>query len=277
MNNVKRIIHYLRETYFNRISHDLMLAINPPQATLVSFLGCGAQKSGTTALDSYLRQHPGICLPSRKEIHYFDNDYNFRYPKPNYKKYHSFFDFQAKHIIAGEVTPSYMYRHNAIRRIWEYNPNMKVVILLRNPIERAYSHWNMNRSRGFEDQPFLEAIRLEEERRYKALPNQNKRFSYIDRGFYTEQIRNVYEYFPRDQVFLQKSSVFSEDPAAVIGEIFQFLSITPSPIQIKNNIFSGSYARPMSSEEKDLLLDIYEFEIKSLERLTGWDCSEWLN
>lgn len=116
----------------------------------VSFVIGGAQKSGTTALYKYLAKHPDIHLSARKEPHFFDQEDPAFFLSPDYSVYHKFFDPEGPHQLLGEATPIYMYWYEAPRRIWQYNPQMKWIIVLRNPVERAFSHWNMVRNKGIE-------------------------------------------------------------------------------------------------------------------------------
>ncbi|MGB7755383.1 MAG: hypothetical protein WBL23_04905, partial [Salinisphaera sp.] len=102
---------------------------------------------------------------------------------------------QRRKIVFGEATPIYMYWHDAPRRMWEYNPNMKLIVVLRNPIDRAFSHWNMEKSRNAESLSFWDAIQNEEPRCKEALPYQHRTYSYVDRGFYLEQLRRLWRYF----------------------------------------------------------------------------------
>jgi hypothetical protein len=161
----------------------------------IDFIICGTQKGGTSALDAYLREHPEICMADHKEVHFFDNEDNFSRSKPDYSKYHSHFSPKTTHNIVGEATPIYMYWNDAPRRIWEYNPNVKLIVLLRNPIERAYSHWNMERQRNVENLSFWDAIQNEKERCRETLPLQHRLYSYVDRGFYLGQIRRLWAFF----------------------------------------------------------------------------------
>jgi len=181
----------------------------------VNFLIVGAQKSGTTALAAYLRSHPEIYMfgdqSGRRSAHYFSNEnIDFR-NKQQYDDYHALFSPQANHRIVGESTPIYMYWNNAIRRIWEYNPNMKLIAILRNPIERAYSAWNMEKDRGAEDLTFEQALKNEEERCRTTLPNQHRIFSYIDRGYYSSQIREIWRWIPRENTFFIKNEALREN------------------------------------------------------------------
>jgi len=124
----------------------------------ISFLVVGTQKGGTSALDNHLRQHKSLQLAKRKEVHFFDKEVNFK-GEADYKAYHSSFNFSRNKKIYGECTPSYMYWNNSIKRIHQYNPNIKIIAILRNPIYRAFSHWNMECNRNNETLPFLKAIK----------------------------------------------------------------------------------------------------------------------
>src|SRR5258705_166856 len=113
----------------------------------LDFILAGAQKSGTTALHYFLSRHPDICMGDQQEIHFFDNNAMF-VAEPNYEKLHKHYPPIAPSTIAGDCTPSYVYHEPAMQRIWNYNPNIKLLILLRNPVERAFTHWNMQRYVG---------------------------------------------------------------------------------------------------------------------------------
>lgn len=243
----------------------------------VNFLICGTQKAGTTALDAYLRQHPEICMAKYKEVHYFDSEKYFLYPNPDYRLYHDLFDPKPGQHIWGETTPVYMYWYSAPQRIWAYNQRMKLIIILRNPIKRAYSHWNMQRERGFDKLSFLDAIKQEENRRRESLPYQNRRFSYLDRGFYTEQINRLRSYFPADQILYLKSENLRKDPQNGLNLITHFLNISGKENFTKLDLHSRDYENPMDQATQYKLQTLYKYQIKEIEKLTGWDCQDWLD
>ena len=242
----------------------------------VDFLIAGTQKGGTTALDAYLRTHPELCMANRKEVHFFDRDTHFQQGTVDYSAYHAFFSPTASQRLLGEATPIYMYWHRAFRRIWEYNPRMKIIVMLRNPVERAYSHWNMERDRKAESLPFWEAIQREPERCREALPDQHRVYSYVDRGFYTEQLRRLWRYFPPEQTLILRHEALRETPQFVLDPIFDFLEVARQSITTAIHTHARPYVTTMSEREKAYLQWIYEYEIRSLERLLGWDCSTWL-
>ena len=272
---MKRILHYINTQYWKRLKNDLKYHLGKETASKVDFLICGAQKAGTTALDTYLRSHPEICMAEFKEVNYFDREKYFLYGKPDYSIYHSFFKPLPGQRIWGESTPIYMYWYQVPRRIWFYNPGMKIIIILRNPIERAFSHWNMQRERGFDPLPFQEALKMEERRQKESLPWQNRRFSYTDRGFYTEQIRRLRTYFPKKQLLLLRNLDLRHKPQWVLDQICSFLGVSPMEVEPLTR-HQRKYPVEMQPEEKAYLKDLYQWEVRELEAITGWDCRDWL-
>lgn len=244
---------------------------------LVNFVICGAQKAGTSALDSYLREHPQICMANSKEVHFFDNEKLFSQQKIiNYSKYHNSFKPKASHKVLGEATPIYMYWHDAPRRIWEYNPYMKLIVILRNPIDRAYSHWNMERFRNAENLSFWDAIQNEGSRCRQALPYQHRVYSYVDRGFYLEQLRRLWRYFSKDNVLVLKHEDLKASPGECLRDVCEFLEVDYFKSVTQKDVHSLPYSWRVSGKEKKYLQLVFEYEIMNLQRIFGWDCSCWL-
>lgn len=243
----------------------------------VDFIICGTQKGGTSALDAYLRDHPKICMANRKEVHFFDSDLFFENGKPDYSLYHSYFSPKDTHRIIGEATPIYMYWYEVPKRIWEYNPNIKLIVMLRNPIDRAYSHWNMERSRKADSFSFLEAVLKERKRCRETLPQQHRVYSYIDRGFYLEQLRRLWTFFPKDRVLIMKNEYLKEKPNEALRDVCEFLGVSQFRYMQHKNVHSRPYDSNISKEEREYLRFLFEFEIKELERELNWDCSYWLS
>lgn len=242
----------------------------------VDFIVCGAQKGGTSALDAYLREHPDLCMANQKEVHFFDKEAYFSTGCPDYSQYHTFFSPERADQLLGEATPIYMYWYDAPRRMWDYNPDLKLIILLRNPIERAYSHWNMERTRNADDLSFWDAIQLEQERCRAALPLQHRVYSYVDRGFYLQQLRRLQTYFPDNQMLVIKNEYLKSNPSATLGQIYEFLGVPNLDLFSHKDVHSRPYLEEMSEQEWNYLRNIYEYEIKSLERVLGWDCRDWI-
>ncbi|MES9905351.1 MAG: sulfotransferase domain-containing protein [Sedimenticola sp.] len=242
----------------------------------VNFIVAGCQKGGTTSLDIYFRRHPEIRMAKVKELHYFDTDRSFISDKLNYSSYHRLFSSKRCNQIYGEVTPSYMYLRDVPHRILEYNPEMKIIVVLRNPIERAYSHWNMQRHKGCEKLPFLDAVKREEVILQQSLKKQSRRFSYIDRGFYVKQLLQIWCYFDKSQTCIIKSDDLMNDRVATLNSIFNFLDVSRVNHVSLVTANSLSYERKMTQSERTYLFDIYHDEIKTLELLLGWECGDWI-
>lgn len=247
--------------------------------TRVQFLVAGTQKGGTSALNRYLKMHPQVCTAEVKEVHFFDNERLFRAGIPRrllYRYYHSYFDRKKHHRTIGECTPIYMYWAESARRIWEYNPRMKFIILLRNPIDRTFSNWNMERDRSRESVSFYDAIQSELARCRQELPYQHRVFSYVDRGYYAEQLRRLWRFFPQSNTLVLKSEHLRNDPNDVLDRVASFLELDPFAGVEPINVNSRPYAAPMSDKERDCLREIFEHEIRALERMLNWDCTDWL-
>ena len=251
------------------------LTVRP--ARKVNFLICGTQRGGTTALYHWLQQHPEICWATKREVHFFDREKYFRGARPRYSAYHSFFEPQAGHQVLGESTPIYMYWYDAPKRIWQYNPEMKLILILRSPIERAYSHWNLMRHRTPEVS-FWEAIVNERERCRAALPLQHRYYSFVDRGFYVQQLRRLWTYFDARQILILRNEDLRSRPHQAVHDVSDFLGLRRLPELTEPTMREPDYpyAAPMGSRERDYLRQVFEYEIRSLERILGWDCSRWL-
>ena len=243
----------------------------------IGFVIAGAQKSGTSAIFNYLYRHPQVCMDSRKELHFFDRDRFFRGEAPDYAAYRALLSPTSSQRLLGDATPSYMYWEPAARRIWHYNPAMKFIIILRNPVARAFSHWNMFKEQGVETLPFYDALLAEPERRRRAAPRQLKVESYADRGFYTEQLRRIGHLFPASQMLILRSEELRAEPQRTVDRITDFLELDRLAGVQPEDVYSLPYKETMSVQAKDYLFRIYEYEIRQLERMLGWDCSDWLD
>ncbi len=241
----------------------------------VNFLIAGAQKGGTSSLAKYLKQHPQVGMGKRKELHYFDDEENF-VKKPRYKKLHGYFDLKRPAKARGEGTPIYIYWPEAVRRIWEYNPEMRLIVVLRNPIERAWSHWKMQFADGRDTVDFSTAIRTESDRTRESLPLRHREFSYVDRGFYSEQIRNLDRFFPRSQVLFLKSEQFFVDPGEAMTRVLNFLKLDPFSFDVGEAHNVSPPRGSLSDLDRKYLLDVYQYDILQTQKLLGWDCSDWL-
>jgi hypothetical protein len=250
-------------------------------ARQVDFVVAGTQKGGTTALASYLGEHPEICMPNSraqplmKELHHFDNETRFAAEVVDHSTYHNYYEPQVGHRVLGDATPIYMYWESAPARMQAYNPALKFIMLLRNPVTRAYSHWNMEVMKGRETFSFEEALQREPERCREAWPLQHRRWSYADRGRYSVQLARIWSQFPRSQTLVLKSEAFQADPAPALAQIAEFLGVAPFPKVDPRTVWAIPYDRPMTAEARALLQQSFAGEIAELERMLGWDLSDW--
>jgi hypothetical protein len=240
----------------------------------LDFIVVGAQKCGTTALHYQLEKHPQIALPDKEELHFFDDEEVFA-KAISYDQLHESFSPSSRARVAGESTPVYLYWRPAMERIWNYRKGMKLVILMRNPVDRAFSHWNMQRERSYETLDFLDAIKAEEKRQREAAPLQSRRFSYVGRGLFGEQLARVFKFFPRHQVKVVRFEDLRRDFGREINSTFSFLGVEPLRNVRNKERNPIRYEREMTKEERAQVYRFFENDIAQLEELLGWDCSSW--
>ena len=255
----------------------------------LDFLCIGTQKGGTTSLQAYLRRHDHLVVPDH-ELHFFDDE-TLNWHHPDFERYHIHFlhpdrptqacsatsarDEQAQRRLHGEVTPIYLYWEPCMERIHHYNPAIKLIVLLRNPLARAYSHWAMERERGWEELPFAEAIRQEPRRCQEGPRGQHRVYSYLDRGRYAVQLRRLFRFFPRSQVLILRSEQLFKAPTATLRQVTEFLGIVPYPSLNPIHARRGIYPESIPQEVWQTMASIMEGEISALEELLGWNCDAW--
>jgi hypothetical protein len=251
-----------------------MFRIKPRKVERLSFIVAGAQKSGTTALHYFLSKHPEIVLPEKQELHFFDNEELFA-GDTKYDVLHDSFHPDRRWSIAGECTPIYIYWKPAMERIWKYNAKIKLLIILRNPVDRAFAHWNMQRFKGRESLDFLDAVKEEKNRANKAAPLQSRRYSYVDRGFYSAQLERAFKFFPRKQVKIIKFEKFRDRKDETLDIVFRFLGVEPVISLRDKDRNIVPYEREIRAEERKYVYEVFAEDIAKLEQLLGWDCSDW--
>jgi hypothetical protein len=247
------------------------------QERRLDFLGIGSQKSGTTSLNAYLRDHPQIQLVAH-EAHFFDNE-KTSWPPINWADYHSQLPRKRNHqdyvLVRGEITPIYLYWQPCLERIRAYNPNIKLIALLRNPVCRAYSHWAMETHVGKESLSFSEAIRSEDERLANAPLGQHRVYSYAARGRYHVQLEHLLQLFPRKQLHVIKSEDFFANSEKVLTEVYHFLNLPTQPVINNHHCREGTYSGQMNIDDWNYLYAKLANDIAKLEALLDWDCGDW--
>ena len=213
--------------------------------TLPNFLITGAMKAGTTSLYKYLNQHPGIFMSPNKEPGYmsFGDTVNCKESKnlfPNricsYREYELLFQQVRDEKAIGEATTSYLDCLRAPARIKELLPNVKLIAVLRDPAERAYSHFLYNKKVFVEDLPTLEIALKEEHNR--VTDKFGYRYKYLGKGLYFKHLSYYLKCFTEDQIKILLFDDLKNDPMKLLQEIFTFLEVDESfepDISIKYN------------------------------------------
>ena len=223
---------------------------------LPDFLIIGAQKAGTTALYAYLREHPQITGPSWKEVSFFDRHYArgeawYRGNFPN--------TLRGRGGLVGEASPSYLFHPLAPERVAELVPEAKLVALVRNPVDRAFSHYQHEVALGREPLSFEDALAAEDERlrgeeeRMAADPAYFSHtwwnYTYRARGRYAEQLERWLAVFPRQQLLVMPSEDLLAEPERAHGRVLEFLGAPPHRLAAYPRVFERRYD-PMRPETR---------------------------
>ena len=252
---------------------------------LPNFLIIGAARSGTTSLYEYLSKHPSIIPGIGKEVYFFDKQFS-----KGINWYKSFFPtklsmsrtqnkLQSK-CLTGEATPRYLHYPHAPKRIFSMLTNVKLIVLLRNPIDRAYSHYQMEVDSGHEKLSFEDAISNEEEKITNDMKKMEidenfysvnfYRKSYLTRGIYAAQIERWFEYFPKEQFMILKSEDLYSNPSKIYKQVLDFLDLPKHEL----NSFKAHRMRKymsLESETRIKLNDYFKPHNEKLYKLLGRD------
>lgn len=233
-----------------------------PLRLLPDFLIIGAQKGGTTSLYHYLTEHPNIASARMKEVHFFDQHfrkgalwYRSNFPTAFYRMYQE--RLHKNIFITGEGSPEYLFYPHPARKVARLLPHIKLIALLRNPVDRAYSQYRHNIRWGHETLSFEDALRTEETRmRVGNLQLQTdknyhdfgyQRAAYLARGIYADQLAHWLDFFPREQLLIVKSEDFYSDPSNIYKATLAFLGLPA----IEPQSLKGSYKKYNQSTEQD--------------------------
>ena len=277
---------YLRNSMF--VGY-LRLASRLPTApfrALPDFLIIGAAKSATTTLYAYLEQSPHVAWSLRKEAFYFNQTFHW-----GLNWYRAFFPLksaiarQARKaggtVGTGEGSPDYLFHPHAARRVRETLPNTKLVAILRNPVDRAYSFYKHQIMRTNEPLSFEEAVnaeegrlqgeyeRMERDERYASFNRQH--YSYKARGCYMDQLDRWLEYFPREQLLVQITDDLHRDPQRVVSELTDFLNLPPIEVQVPKRTHVGVRLDPMEAKVRSSLVQYFKPHNERLEAFLGRD------
>jgi hypothetical protein len=253
---------------------------------LPDYLVIGAQRAGTTSLHRYLVQHPGVRTMLRtKGVHFFDVNYGrgmawyaSRFPSRLYA-----WTVARRHgleLRTGEASPYYLFHPHVPARVAEHLPRVKLIVLLRDPVQRAYSHYQHEVARGFETLSFEEAIEAEparlagETERLAAEPLYNsfahQHHSYLARGRYHEQLERWRARFPDDQLLVLSSERFFREPEGTFRRVLDFLELPPFTPDAYERHNAHDYRR-MGAAVRERLVEHYREPNRRLYESLGQD------
>jgi len=253
---------------------------------LPDYLIIGAQKGGTTSLHRYLLQHPDIAPSLRKEVHYFDLHFSrgeawYRAFFPSERAVRAHEEATGRRLLTGEATPFYLFHPLAPARAARVVTSARLIALLRDPVERAYSHYRHEVRRGRETLSFREAIEREAERLAREreaflgghddrAPH-HRRHSYVARGLYAEQLRRWLRYFPPDRILILGSEAFFAAPQLHLDRVCRFLGLPPHPAVDFPVHNPGERTAPMDPDVRAMLREFFREPNRELALLTGID------
>ncbi len=294
-----------------------------------NFFIVGAAKAGTTALWEYLNQHPEVFLSRVKEPHFFfkekenanfRKDFKRKLSENQNSKHQQFISSKATYLelfkeamgckAIGEASASYLFSSTAAQGIYDFNPNSKVIIILRNPIERAFSHYLMNLRMGFSTKPFYEDFIHDFEKKDKGWGQSHL---YQELGLYANQVERYLNLFSKENVRIVWHEDLKRNTLGELQNICTFLSIAHFPFDVAakanraklprsknllkiiqflkpNHWLPKSVLRPfhqlvyqsknlpkLSAKDRTTLIPFFKEDIKVLERVVDRDLKHWYN
>jgi hypothetical protein len=241
---------------------------------LPDFIVIGAQRAGTTSLYNYLVALPNIYPASIKEVHFFDKKFNkgiawYRAHFPLTLQKYYVEHIRKQGFITGEACPYYLFHPHVPKRAASVLPQVKLIVLLRNPVDRAFSEYNFEVDGGRETLSFEEAINCEEERtaqeREKMAKDEHyysfdhQFHSYLARGIYVDQLRTWMEHFPRENFLILKSESFYADPAAAIKQTLDFLNLPGMEPNLKKKEYKQYNNKTFTKRDATLRKRLIEY------------------
>jgi len=275
-----------------------------------NFFIVGTPKSGTTSLFHYLQEHPEVFLPELKEPHFFScpevkNTYYKTKIVDSKQEYLDLYQERESYKAVGDLSSSYLFNKETPKRIHQFNPYAKIIIVLRNPVERALSHYLMDVNLGYINVSLSKVINNKDtfKQHYQE---------YIELGFYEQQIRAYTKQFPDSQIKVVLSDTLYANTAETLKDIYSFINVSttfitdfetvhnsytvprfkalkslvqsdglkkmiPSGLKsgLKSLIYKTNAEKPKLEVEKNLLREIYKKSIVETETLINQDLSSW--
>lgn len=248
--------------------------LTPSIRILPSFIIFGVPKCGTTSLYNYLVSHPLIISATSKEVRFFDNNfekgidwYRGNFPSHFLEKYYK--SVKKKNPITGEASASYFFHPLAPTRVKKLLPKVKLISLLRNPVERAYSHYFQSVRASRENNPFDTIIEqqiaerrlfekedsIHEDNNFKEIYHPN---AYISYSIYIDGLKKWYEIFPKEQILIIKSEDMYENPSETLKKTFQFLEMPELNLKKYKKYNYHGYDKKINPDTRKKLAEFFQ-------------------
>lgn len=253
---------------------------------LPDFVIIGGQRCGTTAFYEDLTRHPSVLRAAGKELHFFDYHWAkgqawYRSQFPLRWRRMAIENATGKRTVTGEATPYYMFHPRVPERAHQVVPRAKLIVLLRDPVGRAHSHYEWMRKQGNETLPFKEAISAERQRLEPELARMlsdpeyhspaHRNFSYLGRGCYAEQLKRWLQYFPREQMLIIISEEFFSRPEDTFAQTLRFLDVADTHLVPKSPRVGQQYYSRLDQETRAVLVEYFRGPNQELTELLGRD------
>ena len=258
---------------------------------LPDFVIIGAKKCGTTSLYDFVTKHPVIAPASRKEIGYFSGKNHkhgelwYRSNFPVNLSRRRFYKKTNQKFISGEASPGYLFLPTVPSRMKKMLPDVKLIVTLRNPVDRAYSDYWHSVLGNKETLSFEKAIELEEERcaeeREQIIKDPNsfvgnyRAYSYLEKGLYADQLENWFKHYNRKQFLILTTDDLRKNPQQTLDQIFDFLGLPPFKVENLRDRNVGNYNERMNEDTRKFLIEYFkphnERLYKLLQRDFDWD------
>ena len=243
----------------------------------------GTQRGGSTSLYKYLVTHPNIRKALHKEVQYFSLHF-----QKSWTWYLAHFPlcFGSKgDFLTGEASPYYLFHPEVPKRVAERLPDIKLIVTLRNPIDRAYSQYKHEINSGFETRSFEAALEGEgvlakNTKRMWGFSEVRDRFVhqhylYVSRGIYVKQLKHWMQYVPREQFLIIKSENLFTHPKETFSEVIEFLELPSYVLQDTNPYHQSKYST-MNNETRKQLCDFYEPYNNNLSKFANISTHDWV-
>jgi hypothetical protein len=283
----KKSLKYPKLNPFGWLDPGLYRTITAPLRVLPDFMIIGMQKSGSSALYDYIIKHPNVYPALRKETHYFELKKGTRWYKSYFPTVFTKFyvtKIKKQIFLTGEATPNYTFFPFSAEKIKQMVPNAKFIVIMRNPVDRTFSQYQMKVRKHQESLSFEDSLKQENNRlireanvsddEYYNSKNFN-RFAYITRGRYAEQLEIWFKIFPKENIFTISTEELEKDQTGTMKKIFEFLNLSEYTINDLEKVFTGNYKDKINSETRKKIVEYFKPHNRKLYELIGkefdWD------